>query len=594
MSTGGGSGGVSATVELDDSQIAAAVARLRAAMDQSGEAMKRLQADFAAGKVGVDQFEEELAQLTAQMGRAQTAASSFGASVASSGQRTQAAVRGITDFSRAAEDFSTGGFLGVMNNIPGVMTNVGAAFGVSATTMALFTAGASIAVATGYLLYRNWDSVTSLFQDKNPFPKTTDSIDGLTEAIKTNDKALDELRKKEGLNNEELAKANKLIAENIQLNKQLEEARKRKKDVESIVESVSPEQEEKAQAFKTASLGRGEEVRDGIIAHYERKKVDRNAAIISEMQAKAAEQTAAGDLRGAARTRKEAMGFVAANNAIDSGNIADELISDIMQGREGSFEKFKGIMNAPGNQDMFPTDLRNKFRSEDPETKRQSEKTSARAELDEKNRKRVEDAELEAYDKETETEQRGHETWRAKRKARQDKLKRSKQTEQKGLQEERQAVETAKEAVPGIDQLTEQAMLIARGTGASPERAKDQVKQSIEKELLAAGLTQEQASRASRSLTGDAFQKVQEQAVRTRLGMGDRSGQGGQGQREIRNSEVFSADDLANRVQSGVKNREEQHQNKMETLTEMMYRMLAERIPQEIAKARAPRMKVTR
>jgi hypothetical protein len=593
MSTDGSMGGAEASVTLDDSQVQAGVARLKQAMDQTGEAMRRLQADFAAGKVSVDQFEAEITQLSNEMSRAQSAAQSFGVSISASGQRTQAAVRGITDFSRAAEDFSTGGFLGVMNNIPGVMTNVGAAIGVSATSMALLTAGTSILVAGGYLLYRNWDSVTSLFQDKNPFPKTTDSIEGLTDAIKTNDKALDELRKKEMLNNEEMAKANKLLAENVQLEKQLEVARERRKNVKSIMESVSPEQEEKAQAFKTAATGRGEEVRNGIIAHFERQRVDRNQKTIDDMNRRIAEQMAAGDVAGARETRKREMGFVAKSNAVDSGAMADELISDIMQGRQGSFEKFQGIMNAPGMRDMFSPELRNRMRTEDPATKKQGEQTTVRKSIDDWVEKKLEEKELEDYDKEADAFQRQIDARRDAIKRRQDRKKRSDKIESEGKKEEQEAVNTAKEALPGIDQLTEQAFLEARASGLDTDKASDAVRQRVKRELMAEGMDEEGASRASRSLTIEASKKVQEQAVRKRLGMGnDRNGQ--EQQEEQKFSQVFGGSDLSNRIQSGVTNKDEQHQRKMESLTDQIYKVLAEKIPQEIAKARGLRAKITR
>jgi hypothetical protein len=592
MSTDGNMGGMEASVTLDDSQIQAGVARLKAAMDQTGEAMRRLQADFAAGKVSVDQFETEVTQLSAEMNRAQSAAQSFGVSISNSGQRTQAAVRGITDFSRAAEDFSTGGFLGVMNNIPGVMTNVGAAIGVSATSMALLTAGTSILVATGYLLYRNWDSVTGLFQDKNPFPKTTDSIEGLSEALKTNNKELDELRKKEGLTNDELAKANKLLAENIQLTKQREEMMKRRKNVETITESISPEQQEKAEAFKTAALGKGEEVRAGIVAHYERQKVDRNAKILEEANRKAAEQTASGDIAGARATMKEARGFVRLNNQMDSVGIADELISDIMEGREGSFEKFQGIMNNPGMRDMFSPELRNRMRSEDPATKKQAEQTTVKEGIDNWVRQKLEEKELEDYDKEADSFQRQIDSRRDAINRREERKKRSLAIEQKGKKEEQEAVNTAKEALPGIEQVTEQAMMEARAGGMSVEKASDEVRQRLKRELMAEGMDEEGASRASRSLATVAARSVQEQAIRKRLGMGNESN--GQDPQDIRNSEVFGGSELSNRIQAGVSNKDDQHQRKMETLTDQMLQILANKIPQEIAKARGLRAKVTR
>jgi hypothetical protein len=72
----------------------------------------------------------------------------------------------------------------------------------------------------------------------------------------------------------------------------------------------------------------------------------------------------------------------------------------------------------------------------------------------------------------------------------------------------------------------------------------------------------------------------------------DRNGQ--EQQEEQKFSQVFGGSDLSNRIQSGVTNKDEQHQRKMESLTDQIYKVLAEKIPQEIAKARGLRAKITR
>lgn len=77
--------------------------------------------------------------------------------------RKAAGGRAVLELSRGIEDFSTGGPMGALNNIPGVFREVATYAGMSTVAIAGMT-GAVSGVATGaYLLWRNWDSVVSLF-----------------------------------------------------------------------------------------------------------------------------------------------------------------------------------------------------------------------------------------------------------------------------------------------------------------------------------------------------------------------------------------------------------------------------------------------
>ena len=88
------------------------------------------------------------------------AAGNAGAATTDMGKRSGAAARGVLELSRGVEDFTTGGPIGILNNIPGMFQSLGTAAGMSATGIAAATAGVSLFATFAYTVYQNRDKIT--------------------------------------------------------------------------------------------------------------------------------------------------------------------------------------------------------------------------------------------------------------------------------------------------------------------------------------------------------------------------------------------------------------------------------------------------
>jgi hypothetical protein len=146
--------------ELADA--AAAAAKAANVLDGLGYAMA---SDVKAAKA----FDAALEDIESQLDRTVRAATPAAAAMDKVGDASERASKkagkgwgqaGI-EISRGVEDLSTGGFLGILNNIPGIFTSVASAAGLSATAILSLTGVVSGAATVGYLLYTNWDKVTS-------------------------------------------------------------------------------------------------------------------------------------------------------------------------------------------------------------------------------------------------------------------------------------------------------------------------------------------------------------------------------------------------------------------------------------------------
>jgi hypothetical protein len=162
-------GGIVAELSATDN-LSEPFERARQAVAAIEAELRRLEVEEQKGIRSTADYTAKVAQLTAEQQRlttAMTAAaprvnaldSAFGSAATKSG----AFARGLLDLSRGIEDVATGGPIGGLNNIPGIFTNMASAAGVSATSVAGWTTGISLAATGAYLLYRNWDSVEQLW-----------------------------------------------------------------------------------------------------------------------------------------------------------------------------------------------------------------------------------------------------------------------------------------------------------------------------------------------------------------------------------------------------------------------------------------------
>jgi hypothetical protein len=126
----------------------------------------------ATGAAGVIDMQ---ARLSAQLRDAEAAAA--GAERVLKGQaaamaNTQGATRGATqavlEFSRGVEDLTTGGPLGLLNNIPGLFQGIGRAIGLTGTQLAALTGGVSLLATAAYAAWLNWDRIKKAFEDGIP------------------------------------------------------------------------------------------------------------------------------------------------------------------------------------------------------------------------------------------------------------------------------------------------------------------------------------------------------------------------------------------------------------------------------------------
>lgn len=93
------------------------------------------------------------------------------------------------------------------------------------------------------LIIKQWDTISSLWEDRKPITGATESLDGMSEALKRNKQALEDLREKGSLNLSQLQEFNRLTEEGIRLEKEFTAA----KETEANRKAMGPLSNERAQ-----------------------------------------------------------------------------------------------------------------------------------------------------------------------------------------------------------------------------------------------------------------------------------------------------------------------------------------------------------
>ncbi len=121
----------------------------------------------------------------------------------------------------AIQDFTgtSGGLDAKLNSIANNVMMVAAGFGTMGVAVGV---GMSLVVAAA----KNWDSISSLWETRNPFPETTNTIERLELKLKDVNKELDKLREKSSLSNDELARFNDLTEKAVKVQNDLNEKKK--------------------------------------------------------------------------------------------------------------------------------------------------------------------------------------------------------------------------------------------------------------------------------------------------------------------------------------------------------------------------------
>jgi hypothetical protein len=168
-----------------------AVADLDAKIASLNQKIAAFQGQLAAGTIKADEAVGEISKLSAEisrLGEASDAATRVlngqaAKAIEATGFNARGATRAVLEFSRGLEDLTTGGFLGILNNIPGMFGGMAQAAGLAAPQVAAVETAASLLGTAAYALYKNWDQVKKLFDD-GLGAKTIEDVESITKALK--------------------------------------------------------------------------------------------------------------------------------------------------------------------------------------------------------------------------------------------------------------------------------------------------------------------------------------------------------------------------------------------------------------------------
>jgi hypothetical protein len=143
------------------------------------------------------------------------------------------------EVSRAVEDLQYG-IAGGINQIPSLVMRLGGSWGL--------TAALSLAAVGAYQLYKHWGDLTSLFEEKQPFPKAAGDLAGLNEQLDSTKDKLKELEKLGSLTAPQVAQVEQLRENARDLEAQIENAR----EIEQLSKQKTAMEREVADTFKKA------------------------------------------------------------------------------------------------------------------------------------------------------------------------------------------------------------------------------------------------------------------------------------------------------------------------------------------------------
>jgi hypothetical protein len=147
---------------------------------------------------------------------------------------------------RFLQDFAQGGIGGVLNNVEGLVSALGGGPGLAGIMTA-------VGLAAYFALPKVKAWFSALVDGSNEVPKATERLDQLKEAIGANSKALEDLKGKQVLTNKELAEFNERTERAVELQKQLGEETRKRKEAE-LVKELKPFGEKEAAAERAGGL----------------------------------------------------------------------------------------------------------------------------------------------------------------------------------------------------------------------------------------------------------------------------------------------------------------------------------------------------
>jgi hypothetical protein len=512
MSTGGSSsiGSISADVTLETGNLDAQLANVQGRLDRVASAMKRWQAEFAAGKINAQQLDaaitpliahqdelrasfDRLTQAQAAMATSTTQVHTGMASIATNSARVQAGTRGMgmgfLMLSQAIEDAQYG-FSAIVNNIPGIVMSFGGSGGL---------AGALSIVAVGAnQLIKHWDDLT-------------DALGG--GHVET---AADEMKK---------------LADNTERTViQTERLRKLEKEaagMKRVAAGETPEQEGTAAAAqKLIDAAGGNKIKKllmdqmmPIMSEAEKREIEAAGRPRGELNADEFGRAPTIDPAKAELERKIKQAEIEERHRKTAEERALRLMTQATQeGPEGDAAR-KAMAGLPGLKGLPEANAAGRFQAEEG-----ARNAADRIEMQEQMRqqKLAQDAELAQIEEEKFQEGLGHIGTRGRAKVR---------------ERQNEAIEAAEKKFPGISELAERWTLMSRASGGALPL--DAVKDQLRDALASAGLNEKQTMLATDRLVEVKGQAVDEQINRERFRPSDKS-------------QVFNATELASKIQAGV------------------------------------------
>jgi hypothetical protein len=169
---------------------AAAVADLEAHVVALDAKIANLQSQLRSGAKTTVDATAELTKLAEQLRQAEEAAAAgnrvlAGQSAALDATRSSArgASQAVLEFSRGAEDFTTGGFLGALNNTGRMFGGIAQAAGLASPQVAAVEAATTLLATAAFAVWKNWDRIKDLLGD-GLGPKLIDDIKSVEKALK--------------------------------------------------------------------------------------------------------------------------------------------------------------------------------------------------------------------------------------------------------------------------------------------------------------------------------------------------------------------------------------------------------------------------
>ena len=143
-------------------------------------------------------------------------------------QRVQALSYAFQDFTSASGDLGQK-LNSITNNIPGLLAGLGG-----------LATGISVAVTAGVALYRNWDTIVRLFEEKRPLEEAAKSAEVLKDELRDAEKEMKHLADNTSLTVDEMARYNELRETTARLEGEIADHKERQKAVAEFEKAEAP------------------------------------------------------------------------------------------------------------------------------------------------------------------------------------------------------------------------------------------------------------------------------------------------------------------------------------------------------------------